>query len=109
MELIDDGPVFIQWKGTNVCADLTCPKCGEGEHFDGMFLYYWKCRGCGTMWQLGCHVALKETDDKHADGLIAAKACANPIPDELAAARLHIAQLEEKVASLYEELNGATA
>lgn len=102
MTLFDDGPVFIQWKGTNACADLHCPKCDEHEHFDGMFLYFWKCGGCGTMWQLGCHVALKESADLYADGMIAAKACENPIPDELTALRLKIAHLENELAKAYE-------
>lgn len=49
---------WIQWKGTNVCIDLTCTTCGEEAHYDGDFFYYWKCGSCGQRWQMGAHVAM---------------------------------------------------
>lgn len=39
-------PTFIQWKGTDVCIDLYCPKCGRHNHFDGFFAHYVRCAGC---------------------------------------------------------------
>jgi hypothetical protein len=49
--------IFIQWKGTNVCADFYCT-CGEQMHFDGYFLYAAKCGACGLCWKLGTKVSL---------------------------------------------------
>jgi hypothetical protein len=48
---------WIQWKGTNVCIDLHC-SCGAHCHFDGDFLYYWKCPHCSTVWEMGTHVSM---------------------------------------------------
>ncbi len=48
---------WIQWKGTDVCMDLTCA-CGNSPHADVEFLYYWKCSECGTLWALSPHVRL---------------------------------------------------
>ncbi len=42
---------FIQWKGTDVCVDLIC-KCGNKEHYDGYFLYNWKCSECNQIYSL---------------------------------------------------------
>lgn len=43
--------VFIQWKGTDVCFDFTCP-CGSDGHFDGFFAYFVKCRECGQTFEM---------------------------------------------------------
>lgn len=51
---------FIQWKGTDVCIDLTC-SCGRSTHYDGDFLYAWKCP-CGKIWEMGDEVPMKEVD-----------------------------------------------
>jgi len=50
---------WIQWKGTDVCIDLWC-LCGSGTHFDGLFLYYWRCGNCGRVWEMGTHVNMYE-------------------------------------------------
>ena len=50
---------WIQWKGTDVCIDLHC-SCGESCHFDGDFLYYWRCPTCNKLWETGTHVAMHE-------------------------------------------------
>jgi hypothetical protein len=55
-----DGYTFIQWKGTDVCMDVTCPKCGEHGHIDGEFVYAVQCDGCKTIWELGWSVGLRE-------------------------------------------------
>lgn len=53
---------FIQWKGTDVCVDLYCT-CGQSHHFDGYFLYAWKCPTCGKCWEMGTEVRMRETAD----------------------------------------------
>lgn len=56
---------WIQWKGTNVCADIHC-SCGTLTHFDGDFMYFITCGACGTLWEVGTHVALHPpTSDYH--------------------------------------------
>lgn len=50
---------FIQWKGTDVCMDIHCI-CGAHEHYDGDFLYYYKCKTCGRIFEVGSSVPLKE-------------------------------------------------
>lgn len=52
------GPVvFIQWKGTDVCADLHC-ECGERGHYDGDFMYRVRCAHCGQLYDVGCYASL---------------------------------------------------
>ena len=48
---------FIQWKGTDVCADIHC-QCGFFGHFDGDFLYFWECPRCKEVYEMGCYVQL---------------------------------------------------
>lgn len=47
--------VFIQWKGTDVCFDITC-ECGWHGHFDGYFAYLVKCGRCERVWEMPWHV-----------------------------------------------------
>ena len=49
---------FIQWKGTDVCIDLYCP-CGAMGHYNGGFLYAWKCPECQAVWEMGCEVRMR--------------------------------------------------
>lgn len=49
--------IWVQWKGTDVCADIHC-SCGEISHFDGDFFYFFKCPACGQHWQVGANVAI---------------------------------------------------
>lgn len=50
--------VWIQWKGTNVCADIHCD-CGEDAgHVDGDFMYFVQCPACHQIWEVGTHIAL---------------------------------------------------
>lgn len=48
----DDTRSFIQWKGTNACVDLVCPRCNHRAHFDGYFLYAWKCSNCSAYYAM---------------------------------------------------------
>lgn len=49
--------VWIQWKGTDVCADIHC-ECGAHLHFDGDFMYFFRCPYCETVWETGTHIAI---------------------------------------------------
>lgn len=55
----------IQWKGTDVCVDLHC-KCGHHGHYDGYFLYFYKCPSCKMKYALGHIVKLIPLDDEQA-------------------------------------------
>ena len=50
---------WIQWKGTEVCIDLHC-SCGAFLHYDGDFLYFWRCPQCSRVWEMGTHVSMYE-------------------------------------------------
>lgn len=45
------GEFFIQYKGTDLCADFYCD-CGKHLHYDGYFAYAVKCAVCGAIWEL---------------------------------------------------------
>lgn len=53
---------FIQWKGTDVCMDLHCPKCQHHNHYDGMFAYAVECANCKSIWVMNCHVTFRAAD-----------------------------------------------
>ena len=48
---------LLQWKGTDACIDLHCT-CGHAGHYDGDFLYYYRCSACGAKYALGSAVKL---------------------------------------------------
>jgi len=48
---------WIQWKGTDVCADITC-QCGAKFHVDGWFMYYVTCPVCGQKYLMNGHIQL---------------------------------------------------
>jgi hypothetical protein len=53
-----EGPhAFIQWKGTNVCADVYCA-CGNSAHFDVDFFYAVRCAACGAVYDVEPYVRL---------------------------------------------------
>jgi hypothetical protein len=55
---------WIQWKGTDVCIDVHC-SCGAFAHFDGDFLYYYKCPNCKKKFAVGQTVIFYPlTDDE---------------------------------------------
>ena len=51
-ELNEQPELHIQWKGTDVCIDVECDCGWNGSHFDGMFLYSYRCPKCGTVWKM---------------------------------------------------------
>ena len=53
-----DGPhIWIQWKGTDLCADVHC-KCGAHDHIDAEFAYFYECRACGRKYALAQNLRL---------------------------------------------------
>ena len=54
--------VFIQWKGTEACFDLTC-ECGNRAHFDTDFAYYVRCPACERVWQMPTTQGVEPADD----------------------------------------------
>ncbi len=51
--------LFIQWKGTDLCADFYCYTCGQQGHFDGMFAYHLQCANCQQVYELPSNFGLK--------------------------------------------------
>lgn len=65
----------IQWKGTAVCIDITCPTpdCGFRVHLDTEFLYVWHCAKCDEYFEMGTEVSMtpiepSDHDKKYAKG-----------------------------------------
>ncbi len=64
--LFEDKPhIWIQWKGTDVCCDIHCA-CGAFLHFDGDFLYFFKCPHCGQCWETGTHMPIYPVTEERA-------------------------------------------
>jgi len=57
---------WIQWKGTNICIDIHC-KCGYHSHFDGSFMYYFKCPNCQILYAPQQTIAMHELPKEHVD------------------------------------------
>ncbi len=68
----DKPHAWIQWKGTDVCADIRCD-CGRLGHIDAGFAYSVRC-ACGKLWGLDPHVTMVPLNEKDVDG-----AC-DPVP-----------------------------
>ena len=49
---------WIQWKGTDLCMDFTCP-CGAEGHVDAEFAYYVRCSKCDVCYKMPETVVLK--------------------------------------------------
>lgn len=48
---MDRPKLWIQWKGTDLCADFHC-SCGYFGHIDNAaFLYFLKCPHCGQIFE----------------------------------------------------------
>jgi hypothetical protein len=60
---------WIQWKGTEVCVDIHCKRCGESTHFDGDFMYQIECGNCGALYQCNPHIELIEIDESQRNGV----------------------------------------
>jgi len=83
-----EGPLFrdkphawLQWKGTDVCVDLHC-ECGAHLHYDGAFLYYWRCPHCKRIWEMGTHISIYEVPADKQMELEARGSVKTPEPDE---------------------------
>lgn len=50
---------FIQWKGTEVCADYYCV-CGNFFHVDGEFVYAVQCPACERRYEVSSVIELRE-------------------------------------------------
>ena len=59
------GDTHIQWKGTDVCIDIYCPKCKVHSHFDGDFMYYYRCPKCKTVFAMGTAIEMIELSPEH--------------------------------------------
>lgn len=65
----DERPrAFIQWKGTDVCADYYCA-CGDKFHVDGRFAYVLKCPHCKRLYAAACFVNLLEISKSEAEDI----------------------------------------
>lgn len=53
---------FVQWKGTEVCADIHCT-CGHHSHIDDMFAYNVRCPACSKLWEMPHNLPLREGVD----------------------------------------------
>lgn len=70
-----EATVWVQYKGTNLCADFTC-SCGATGHLDADFTYSVACGVCRQVWVLPqtlpltrLEVADEETRRWHSDGV----------------------------------------
>jgi hypothetical protein len=67
-----EGPhAWVQWKGTDVCADIHCP-CGRHGHVDADFAYVVRC-GCGRLWGMDPYVTLVELTEADTVGMCSPK------------------------------------
>jgi len=57
---------WVQWKGTDVCADIYCV-CGHHGHVDGDFVYSVRCPECGRIYALNGHIELVEATPEEAE------------------------------------------
>jgi hypothetical protein len=48
--MAEKGNVFIQYKGTDLCADIYCD-CGTHLHVDQYFAYAVQCGECKAIWE----------------------------------------------------------
>lgn len=53
---------FIQWKGTDVCADYYC-LCGGFFHLDADFAYAVQCPSCLRRYEVSAVIELREIAD----------------------------------------------
>jgi hypothetical protein len=65
--------IFVQWKGTEVCADVAC-ECGEHYHLDGeWFLYFVRCKGCGRVYKVPDTLDLIPVEPADVEGISAVR------------------------------------
>ena len=54
--------LFIQWKGTDLCADFYCI-CGVASHICGFFAYRIRCASCRRVFETPHTISLREVVD----------------------------------------------
>ena len=55
----------INWKDTDVCADIRCFKCNTlNQHYDGPYFFFWKCQTCGTHYAVDKNITLIELTEE---------------------------------------------
>lgn len=59
---------YLQHKGSRVCMDVTCPRCGHDDHIDADFAYFLFCEACGAAIEVGSHLPLRVVGEAAADG-----------------------------------------
>jgi len=69
VEMNDLPNIFVQWKGTELCADLRCV-CGHNGHYDDDFFYNWECVKCQRRYKLPHHIVPKEMTKKEIDSVL---------------------------------------
>lgn len=58
--------VWVQYKGTQLCADFHC-SCGARGHIDDGFAYTAECGACGQVWVLPMTLPLIRVEDADPD------------------------------------------
>jgi hypothetical protein len=72
--------VWVQYKGTELCADFACT-CGRGGHIDARFAYSVQCGACGQIWVLPQTLKLVRAEEAtEADGHKLDQHDAVPVP-----------------------------
>lgn len=66
---------WIQWKGTQVCADLHCA-CGLHGHIDADFAYYVECPRCHRIYSMCANVMLHELSEEAKAFVLSGETCA---------------------------------
>jgi hypothetical protein len=64
-----DTNAFIQYKGTDLCADIYCD-CGTHLHVDAYFAYAVECGACGAIWELPQHVTMTKVKSSQWEPLL---------------------------------------
>ena len=59
--------LFVQWKGTDICADFEC-ECGGIAHVCGDFVYRIVCGDCGSCYEIPDKFGLKKVKDDDNSG-----------------------------------------
>jgi hypothetical protein len=68
MSDIEAPSVWVQYKGTSLCADFRCT-CGKRGHIDDDFAYCVRCDNCEQIWVLPQTLKLVRIEDAtEADG-----------------------------------------
>ena len=56
------GSVYVQHKGSDLCADIVCPGCGARSHWDDEFMYAIRCPSCQKTLVLGDSLSIAVDD-----------------------------------------------